>query len=38
MVNVYYRLVKMGTWTIEQVPSLWREDVQAKLDAEGADA
>lgn len=34
MVNVYYRLVKGGTWTIEQVPTLWRADVQAKLDAD----
>ena len=34
MVNVYYRLIKAGTWTIEQVPELWRADVQAKLDAE----
>lgn len=34
MVNVYYRLVKGGTWTIDQVPTLWRADVQAKLDEE----
>lgn len=34
MVNVYYRLVKAGTWKIEQVPELWRADVQAKLDEE----
>ena len=34
MVNVYYRLVKAGTWKIEQVPELWRSDVQAKLDEE----
>lgn len=34
MANVYYRLVKGGTWTIEQVPALWRAEVQAKLDSE----
>lgn len=34
MVNVYYRLVKAGTWKIEQVPELWRTDVQAKLGEE----
>ena len=37
MVNVYYRLVKGGTWTIEQVPELWRADVQEKLDADSAE-
>lgn len=37
MVNVYYRLVKGGTWEIGQVPELWRDEVQAKLDADGAE-
>lgn len=37
MVNVYYRLVKMGTWTVEQVPALWRQGVQDKLDAEASE-
>lgn len=34
MVNVYYRLVKSGSWTIEQVPERYRADVQEKLDQE----
>ena len=38
MAKIYYRLIHMGTWTIEQVPELWREGVQELLDADGADA
>lgn len=34
MAKVYYRLVKGGTWTIDQVPALWRAQVQALLDAD----
>lgn len=34
MAQIYYRLIKMNAWTIEQVPSLWKEQVQALLDAE----
>lgn len=35
MVKIYYRLVKAGKRTIEEVPELWREQVQALIDAEG---
>lgn len=34
MAKVYYRLVKAGKRTIEQVPELWREQVQKLLDEE----
>ena len=33
MVNVYYRLVKSGAWTVESVPPRWRDEVQALIDA-----
>ena len=36
MIKVYYNLVKNGKWDIENVPSLWREGVQALLDADEA--
>ncbi len=35
MAKIYYRQVKAGKRTIEQVPELWREQVQALIDAEG---
>lgn len=34
MVKVYYDLIKLGLRTIEQVPLVWRADVQAMLDAD----
>lgn len=34
MAQVYYNLIKKGLRTIEQVPILWRAEVQALLDAE----
>ena len=34
MVNVYYRLVKSGAWTVESVPLRWRDEVQALVDAD----
>lgn len=36
MVKLYYDLIKHDPplWTIEQVPTKWRADVQAVLDAE----
>ena len=37
MVKFWYRRVKRGKATIEDVPELWREDVQKLLDAEGKD-
>lgn len=34
MAKIYFRQVKAGTRTVDQVPTLWREAVQALLDAE----
>ena len=34
MAKVYYDLIKAGRWTIEQVPSKWKEEVQGMLDAD----
>lgn len=34
MVEMYYKLVKEGRRTIEQVPEKYREAVQALLDAD----
>ena len=28
MAKLYYTLVKAGTWKIEQVPSLWKAEVE----------
>ena len=33
MVNLYVSLINKGLWTIERVPTLWREEVQAILNA-----
>jgi hypothetical protein len=33
MVELYFRLIKEGKRTIEQVPERYRADVQAMLDA-----
>lgn len=33
MAKVYYRLVKAGKWSIDDVPALWRGSVQSLLDA-----
>jgi len=35
MVTIYYRMVKEGLRTIDQVPEKYRAAVQALLDAEG---
>ena len=35
MAKIYYNRIKAGTWTIEQVPALWREAVQHLLDEDG---
>lgn len=32
MVKIYYRRIKAGTMTIEEVPERWRAAVQAMLD------
>lgn len=34
MAKIYYNLIHMGTWTIDQVPALWREQTQELLDAD----
>ena len=35
MAKIYAKLVKAGTWTIEQVPERWRAQVEEMLVAEG---
>lgn len=34
MVKFWYKRIKRGKATIEDVPELWREQVQALLDAD----
>ena len=34
MAKIYYRKIKAGKMTIEDVPERWRDTVQAMLDAE----
>lgn len=34
MAKIYCKLVKAGRWTIEDVPELWRAQVQSMLDAD----
>ena len=34
MVKFWYKRIKRGKATIENVPELWREQVQALLDAD----
>lgn len=34
MVKLYYNLIKKGLKTIDDVPDIWRADVQALLDAD----
>ncbi len=34
MAKIYYKRIKVELMTIEQVPLLWRAQVQALLDAE----
>ena len=38
MVELYYKLVKNGRKTLEQVPTKYRDEVKALLDAEGMEA
>ena len=35
MAKIYYRQVKAGKRTIEEVPERWRAQVQELIDAEG---
>ncbi|MEK4148910.1 CD1375 family protein [Robertmurraya sp. FSL W8-0741] len=35
MVKVYCDLIKVGLRVIDQVPTLWREDVRSELENEG---
>ena len=34
MAKLYYKRIKAGLMTIEEVPSLWKNKVQALLDAD----
>lgn len=34
MAKIYYNLVANGYYTIDQVPRIWRDAVQALLDAD----
>ncbi len=34
MAKIYFKLVKAGRWTIEDVPEFWRAQVQSMLDAD----
>ena len=34
MANLYYKRIKAGLMTIEEVPSLWKNKVQLLLDAD----
>lgn len=36
MAKLYYTLVKAGTWRIEQVPGLWKAEVERMLAADQA--
>lgn len=31
MVNLYVNLIKKGLWELENVPDVWRADVEIKL-------
>lgn len=35
MAKIYYNLIVNGDYTIDQVPQLWRDAVQALLNADG---
>lgn len=37
MAKIYYRQIKAGKMTIDNVPERWRDAVQALLDAEAKD-
>lgn len=36
MPKVYYSLIKNNLWSIDRVPTQWREETQALLDADNA--
>ena len=31
MANLYADIIRRGLWTLEQVPALWREEVEGML-------
>lgn len=35
--KIYYRRIKEGIMTVDEVPARWREEVQALLDGEVAE-
>ena len=36
MAKLYYRRIKAGAMSLGDVPALWRQEVQALLDADGS--
>lgn len=34
MAKIYYKKIKAGSMTIDEVPARWREEVQKLLDAD----
>ncbi|WP_263300270.1 CD1375 family protein [Pseudobacillus badius] len=34
MAKIYYNLIKVNQWSIDNVPVRWKSDVQALLDAD----
>ena len=34
MAKIYYRLIKEGRWTLENVPARWHDDVAKMLEAD----
>ena len=35
MAKIYYNRIKVGKWTLEDVPELWRAEVKALLELDG---
>lgn len=33
MAKIYYNLITAGQWSIDNVPTRWKDDTQALLDA-----
>ena len=38
MAKIYYRLIREGRYSIEQVPAKWRKDVEKMLEADNKDS
>lgn len=37
MANLYYNLIKQGLWQLEQVPYLWKKQVEKLLAADSGE-